>query len=124
MRGRNDELHMPLPLMPADRIRGGLRFESEEVAGLRNAYGSIRMRYYFAQDRLGLFETPTPAYALVDLGVGGEVTFASRKLLVDLVVDNALDRAYFDHLSRYKEFALDPGRNIELKVSVPFEAIP
>jgi len=123
VRGTNDETSSPLPLIPANRIKAGVRFQSDEVEGVRNAYLSARVRYMLKQDRIGLFETPTPSYSLLDLGAGGDVTFASYHFTVDLSVENALDKAYFDHLSRYKSFALDPGRNVELRISVPFEAI-
>ena len=124
VRGTNDETNSPLPLIPANRIRAGLRFEREKMAGVSGAYASVRVRHSFEQNRLGLFESATPAYSLLDIGVGGEVSFASHKFMVDLLIDNALDKAYYDHLSRYKEFALDPGRNFVLKVSLPFDAIP
>jgi hypothetical protein len=36
---------------------------------------------------------------------------------VDLQVRNALDTAYRSFLNRYKEFALDPGRSIVLRIA-------
>jgi iron complex outermembrane receptor protein len=123
VRGTNNETHSPLPLIPADRIITGLRVQRGETGGMHNVYASMRMRYVFSQDRLGLFETATPGYSLVDLGVGGDVLLAAYRFTVDLSVENLLDKAYYDHLSRYKDFALDPGRNIELRLSVPFEAL-
>ena len=123
VRGTNNETNSPLPLIPANRIKGGLRFQGDEVAGVRAAYASLKVRYVLEQNRTGLFETPTPSYSLLDFGVGGEVLLASQKFMLDLNVDNVLDKAYYDHLSRYKDFALDPGRNIELRISAPFDII-
>ena len=37
----------------------------------------------------------------------------------EVSVENLFDKAYFDHLSRYKAYALDPGRNIILRLGVP-----
>jgi len=48
-------------------------------------------------------------------GVHGTV-IGGRPLRVSLRVDNVLDHAYRDFLSRYKTFALNPGRNISLRV--------
>jgi len=123
VRGTNDETDSPLPLIPADRVFGGFRFNEESLVGVMNPYATIRVRHMFAQNKLGLFETPTPSYDVVDLGVGGEVTVSAQKFMVDIVVENALDKGYYDHLSRYKEFALDPGRDVELKVSAPFDIL-
>jgi iron complex outermembrane receptor protein len=38
-------------------------------------------------------------------------------LRVDLRVHNIANQSYRDYLSRYKEFALDPGRNVTMRVS-------
>ena len=35
-------------------------------------------------------------------------------------VENALDTPYRDYLSRYRFFAHDPGRNVVLRLQVPF----
>ena len=123
LRGTNNETNSPLPLIPANRIKAGVRLYRGELGGVQNPYFSLRGKFVLAQDRIGLFETATPAYTLFDIGAGGEVEFASYKFAVDLTVENVLDKAYYDHLSRYKEYALDPGRNIQLRFSVPFEIV-
>ena len=123
LRGTDNRTDSPLPLIPANRIKAGVRLISGEWNGVHDAYILARVRSMQKQDRVSLFESVTPAYSLVELGVGGEVTIATYRCALDLSVANALDKAYFDHLSRYKEYALDPGRNIQLKLSVPFEII-
>jgi len=37
---------------------------------------------------------------------------------VDIAVKNVTNASYRSFLSRYKEFALDPGRNVVLRVSL------
>jgi outer membrane receptor protein involved in Fe transport len=39
---------------------------------------------------------------------------------VDVSVDNLLDTKYVDHLSRFKTFAMNPGRSFNIKLTVPF----
>ncbi|EMN30538.1 hypothetical protein LEP1GSC083_0469 [Leptospira interrogans serovar Pyrogenes str. L0374] len=39
-------------------------------------------------------------------------------------IQNVFNVSYVDHLSRYKDYALNPGLNAILKVSFPFTAIP
>jgi outer membrane receptor protein involved in Fe transport len=41
-------------------------------------------------------------------------------LRVDLELRNALDKKYANFLSRYKTYALDPGRNLTLRLSTGF----
>jgi hypothetical protein len=36
---------------------------------------------------------------------------------VDLQLHNALDKRYANFLSRYKTYALDPGRNLVVRLS-------
>jgi len=40
-----------------------------------------------------------------------------------LRAENLFDVAYRNHLSRYKDYALNPGRNVALKVSLPFTLV-
>jgi iron complex outermembrane receptor protein len=49
-------------------------------------------------------------------------SFPVRKLpvTVSLSVDNLLDTAYRDYLNRYRYYADDAGRNITIRVKVPF----
>lgn len=62
-------------------------------------------------------ELAPDGYTLLDLGGGLERRLGARTFRVDLQVRNALDTAYRSFLSRYKEFALDPGRSIVLRVA-------
>jgi hypothetical protein len=43
-----------------------------------------------------------------------------QALLLDLELRNALDKKYTNFLSRYKTYALDPGRNLILRLSTGF----
>ncbi|MGD0485165.1 MAG: hypothetical protein ABSB58_11035 [Gemmatimonadales bacterium] len=58
--------------------------------------------------------------ALVGLMGGTSVQAIGRTLRIDLALRNALDTQYRDFLNRYKEFALDPGRALELRVGTEF----
>ncbi len=122
VRGTNSATDQPLPLLPADRIRLGARFTTTRVGRLTNPYASITSRIVARQGRVDPQEQPTAGYTLVDLGIGSDLIVGGNRLTVDLTVTNALDRAYHDHLSRYKLYALDPGRDITLKLSLPFIA--
>ena len=115
-----DSLDAPVPLTPATRVRGGVRLVQPELWGMTNPYLSFTVRHTNAQDRIGPFEEATPAYTLFSAGCGAEIPVAGTTAHVDLAVENLTDVAYFDHLSRYKDFSLDPGRNIVLRVSAPF----
>ncbi len=79
-----------------------------------------RLRHADAQDRLGEFETRTPAYTVLDLHAQYRFTRGSLLHTVSLRVDNLLNEEYFNHLSRVKELFPEPGRNVSLLYRVYF----
>lgn len=112
-RGQNDDLDEPLPLIPP--LHG--------VFGLSRAFdsGSTRagaeLEFASRQTELSPDDVPTAGYALFNLEGGFQPKLGGMNLRVDLRVHNVLDQPYRDYLSRYKEFALDPGRNVTVRVS-------
>lgn len=120
IRGTNDKTKKPLPLIPAKRIKAGARLTTDSVGSILNPFISFNVKVVTSQDRVEEFERRTGGYTLFDIGVGGEVAVGSHRANIDLSVENIFNKAYVDHLNRYKEYALNPGRNIALKVSVPF----
>lgn len=120
---RNEETDTWLPLVPANRFKAGVRLTEASAGALLNPYFSLGARIVFDQNRVDAFETPTGGYTLFNLGAGGEIALPAGRLLIDCSVDNLFDRAYFDHLSRYKPYALNPGRDFALRISVPFTLV-
>ena len=120
VRGANDQTKQPLPLMPANRIKLGARLTGAAWGKLANPYVSFNTKVVLAQNRIEAYETKTGGYALFDIGIGAGIPLGADQINIDLAVDNLFDKAYRDHLSRYKAYALNPGRNITLKASLPF----
>ena len=127
-----------LPLIPAPQARTELRLTAPARPG-RLAATYVRFsldatapqRQFYAVDGA---ETATAGYVL--LGVGAGTTLRTRAgrdaVQVFLQADNLLDTAYQAHLNRLKYFEYyaasptgrtgiyNPGRNLGLKVVVPF----
>lgn len=123
LRGTNDKTDNPLPLMPANRVKAGAKLTTASMGSILNPYCSVNVRVVSSQERIEDFETATDGYTLIDVGVGGEFAVGSKRLTVDLNVANLFDKAYRDHLNRFKAYALNPGRDVSLKVSVPFNLV-
>jgi len=123
VRGENEAISRPLPLIPAARLLCGARVIRSSVLKFTNVYLDLSTRTAVAQNRVDLLETGTPGYTLTHLGLGGEVQTGSGPIRIDLSADNLFNVAYRDHLSRYREYALDPGRNVSLKILVPFSVL-
>src|SRR3989441_174245 len=111
VRGTNLTSHEPLPLLPPVRGSVGL--------GWRDRF-SVDVDAYARPKRLNPLDIPTAGYALLHLGGGTEVRLFGRAMRLDIALRNALNQRYRSFLSRYKEFAFDPGRNLIVRLSSGF----
>ena len=110
VRGRQSD-HQPLPQIPP--LRGKLGAEWRGA----NAHGGLDLDLVARQTRLSPFDLGTAGYGLLDLYGGVDRHLGSRLLRIELQVRNALDTGYRDFLSRYKAFALNPGRNVVVRLA-------
>lgn len=127
-----------LPFIPPVHGISELRANFVKPAkNLKNSFIRVQLVIYAKQDHVDLAyntETATPGYALFNAGLGSDITGHSGKTLFNISVfgNNLFDVAYQDHLSRpkyFEQYPSDPrgrsgiynmGRNIGLKLSVPF----
>ncbi len=105
-----------LPLIPANSLKNTLRTEFD-ASWIKQGYASIKMQNVFAQNNVSQFETATPNYTLLDLGLGGDVRIANTNVSVSFAVRNLTNTRYINHLSRLKnDGILNPGRNVVLGI--------
>lgn len=124
VRGDNDATNGPLPLMPADRIKGRVRLTGESFGNrIRNPYTEFAIKGVARQNRIAPYETTSRGYTVCDWSAGFEIPTGGERVTVDLGVNNLFDTAYRDHLSRYKGYADNPGLSAYAKVSVPFTLV-
>jgi outer membrane receptor protein involved in Fe transport len=118
--GTNQLTGEPLPLMPPPR--GGLEaeYETTELSWAARLYLSAEGEKYWTQTRLSSFDFTTEGYELLHFGAGIEKRVGLRLVRLDLRVRNAGNVSYKDFLSRYKQFALNPGRNIVVRLGADF----
>ncbi|MHB1921260.1 MAG: TonB-dependent receptor [Chitinophagaceae bacterium] len=128
-----------LPFIPPFHSITELRADIKKVSGhLRNAFVKAQVEFFAPQNRVFLAyntETPTPGYTLVNAGIGTDITNRTGHVLfnLSLFANNIFDIAYQDNMSRLKyfeQYPTDPrghygiynmGRNVGIRVSVPFE---
>ena len=108
VRGTNLATHQWLPLMPP--LRGGVGVEWQGRVG-------ADVEAYAKQRELNPLDVATGGYTLLHLNAGTTTMLLGRVVRIDVALRNALNTRYHDFLSRYKEFALDPGRNLILRLS-------
>ena len=123
-----------LPYTPPPKYRTELKFILTKGKILKNAYVKIGLDYYFKQDKIYYKygnETVTPAYGLLNAGIGGDICTKNGSTLFSLFIygSNLTDVAYQSNMSRLKY--TDPnnvtgrigvynmGRNISFKILIP-----
>ncbi|MEP6906308.1 MAG: hypothetical protein ABI875_09485, partial [Gemmatimonadales bacterium] len=107
----------PLPLMAPARTAGGIDFHVNPTWATSFFTGG-EAEYVARQNRPGPDDFVTGSYTLLNFDVGVEKSLRGRPTRLELGVRNAADTRYRSFLSRYKEFALEPGRNIIIRVSM------
>jgi iron complex outermembrane receptor protein len=118
VRGKDLSTGGDLPFIPPARAR--LEAEGRRALARGSAYASIALEGEARQKNPAANEMAPPAWARLDLGAGTERALAGRVMRVDLQLRNATNAAYRDFLNRYKEFALDQGRSLTLRLSTDF----
>jgi outer membrane receptor protein involved in Fe transport len=76
--------------------------------------GMVEWRAAASQTRLGVGDTPTAGWAILNLGIGIRVTQGSVVHNISLHLDNVFNRLYRDNLSVIKDFVPQPGRGLRL----------
>ncbi|MGH7580116.1 MAG: TonB-dependent receptor [Gemmatimonadales bacterium] len=119
-RGQNTSTDTPLPFIPPFRATYSLKLEGGDGGRLHHPYFSIGGESNARQTNVDAEDFAPPGYTLVNLGAGVVVPMGERAMAVDLQLRNAFDKEYASFLSRYKTYALDPGRNFVVRVSGTF----
>jgi iron complex outermembrane receptor protein len=116
-RGQNTTTDIPLPFIPAFRATYGVRLEGGEGGWVQHPYLSLGAESNARQTRLDPNDFAPEGYTLVNIGGGVGLALGERTVGIDLQLRNVFDKAYTSFLSRYKTYALDPGRNLIIRIS-------
>jgi iron complex outermembrane receptor protein len=124
-----------LPQIPAPRWLSELRADFKKAGkNFRNFYIMMEADNNLKQENAFYSyntETATPAYTLLNVGVGTDLANKNKTVFsVHLSVNNITDKAYQNHLTRLKYTAMNAmtgrpgvfnmGRNFSIKLNVPF----
>lgn len=113
-----DDEKNPLPLIPQTRINNQVRidFEGERKIQFKNIL--IQYLYLFKQNRLGVLETSSPDYHMINLGLTVMINTPNPIVLIG-GVRNLLNTTYIDHLSGLKQIGIsNPGINFYIGFKV------
>ncbi|MBZ0203389.1 MAG: TonB-dependent receptor [Ignavibacteria bacterium] len=116
----NNATGNPLPFTPPMKNIFELKVQRQNLGSLLNAYFKLSAKIVSAQDNVDILETRTAGYTLLNAGIGFDLCLAGSIASLDLSIDNLADTKYVDHLSRYKGYAMNPGRSFNLQLNLPF----
>lgn len=118
---KNDATGNYLPFIPPAKNIVEIKFQEKQMGKfIYNPYLSFSTKIVSSQLQVDPLDTPTDGYVLLKAGLGFDFVLSKSIASVDFSVDNLADTKYVDHLSRFKTFALNPGRSFNLKLSMPF----
>lgn len=110
-----------LPFIPAGKWHCKVVASKESLWNFGNVFAKVVLTMVAAQNNPALEEETTPAYNLIDFGVGGDVNIGKQVMTVSLNINNLFDKKYIDHLSTLKEVGYyNPGRNVIVSLKMPF----
>ncbi len=131
--GKNVDTGEKLPLLPATAMEGGFELNQQALWRLQNPYVCLGVRFVGDKKAAGRYEpfwqfdsnphfgvASTERYVLLRAEIGFDLPLAKSIASVNLVVHNLLDEVYRDFLDTYKGYALSPGRDIRIRVNLPF----
>lgn len=123
VRGTRRATGEPLYDMPADRINMSARFMGSRrtLGEWFVGTGALLVRQQDGVPAGTVYTLPTAGYALLQLEAGTRAFhMLGRTADVSVSVNNALDTRYRDYLSRYRLFVNDAGRDVVVRLTMPF----
>jgi iron complex outermembrane receptor protein/hemoglobin/transferrin/lactoferrin receptor protein len=131
--GKNLDTDEGLPLIPATKAIAEVKFLKKKLGPFKNCWYSITLKHSWKKEAAGRYEpfwqfdlnqnfgvASTDAYLLWDIGMGFDIKMGGQPIIISIMVKNVMNKAYRDFLDTYKGYALSPGRDIQLRVDIPF----
>jgi iron complex outermembrane receptor protein len=117
--GQNTTTETPLPFVAPFRWTWSVRLEGKESQGAINRpWLMVGGETNAKQGRIDPTDFAPEGHSLFNAGVGAALSLGARPISVEVSLRNLLDKEYASFLSRYKRYALNPGRNLTVRASV------
>ncbi len=101
-----------LPRIPANKFDNTFRAEFDINNWLDFGYFFVNLESTFKQNKVSDFEDTSNNYNLLNLGLGGNLTYKKFKTNINFTIKNILNKEYISHLSVLNEEGIpNPGIN-------------
>jgi iron complex outermembrane receptor protein len=128
LRAEDLKRHDWLIQMPSDRASIGTKFTNDINDYFKQFYIGVNGRVVLQQVRIpDIFYTvdyplPPETYSLVDIESGVQITYKNQSVHLGISVYNALNSNYRDYMDAFRYFVDRPGRNVAVRLRVPFSS--
>ena len=115
-----------LILTPANRFENSLKYEVDKFGKLANLYISITNLGVPTQTRVppnSDYLPPPAGYDLWGADIGLDIPAGRQMVSINFGVTNLTNVAYRDYLNRFRYFTNNLGRNMVLRIKIPFELL-
>ncbi len=130
LRAKNKDKDDWLIRMPADRLQNEFTWNFKEGKKLTATYMSLEAIYVQKQTRVPGeqdgkqdYKAPPGAYALLNADFGTTLVLQKIPVAVSIGVRNMFNTTYRDYLNSLRYFTDETGRNIQIRVKIPFKHI-
>ena len=109
-----------LPLIPQTKLNTTFSVELSSKKKVSIKYIYLQHIYKFKQNRVGVFETATNDYNLINIGLNAEIQTTNNPIKISTGLKNVLNIEYIDHLSRFKSLSI-PNQGINFYINLKIE---
>jgi iron complex outermembrane receptor protein len=126
VRAFNQSAHSYLVGIPADRLEPGITYV-RSFHKQRQVLVNLSAPLCRTQDRVAAnsdYVAPPKGYALLNAQISWSFQWKQQKIDLSLEISNLFNQSYRDYLNRFRYFADEVGRNVGLKIKIPFNIYP
>jgi iron complex outermembrane recepter protein len=112
-----------LPLINADKIAVGLKWQIKPSKDKTNTYLRLNTRHTFRQIRfpiIGLTKNAPSAFTLFDVDFGHLFFIGKNKAEAGLIIQNLTNQKYREYLDFFRFYTNQVGRNLSIRLKINF----
>lgn len=124
---RNTSIKDWLILMPANRLSNEITYSFKDAKKFSDSYVAVEFLNVMQQkntpdERNGRqdYKAPPGAYHLLNFNASSAISFGKTKITIGIGIRNVLNTAFRDYLNSMRYFTDEMGRNISIRVKIPF----
>ncbi len=123
LRAYNQTADDDLILIPPNNFSYGVKYQLNNDGPLDQSFIRVSMQHFNRQNHFPdstEIILPPDAYQLLQVDAVARIQLKKQPIYLGFSIYNALNRTYRSYLNRMRYFADEPGRNVVIRLKVPF----